>query len=491
MKTISKILTAVILVALFSCENAYEITQVGQLTPENAIRTVDDVELNLLGVYNFLDNTTEIQFNGTFTDELGIGNTNGGQNLEELGLVLTSTTAGPQSIWQNKYIALAQVNKMIESALLITPADAGEQARYDDALGQAYAIRAYILLSLQTYFSTDLTDDSALGVISLTFVPGFTEYYPRNTNAEVFAQIEADLNTATSLLPATIGSRTFFNRDVVTAMRARMAAYRGDYTTASTHATALLASYPLANQATYTNMFNDTADGEVIFKLERTVGDSYDAQGTAGGGYAGSLYAFTDPTVTGGLFLEMGRALFNKLNTNDVRYNVNVHPTSIIDPGYATSPNYRDSDVLAINKYAGSEGQPLMNDLKIFRSSEMLFILAEAAADAGNYAGAATLIKQLQDARFGAAQPLPVYNNEQEAFAGILAERRLELAFEGHRWVDLKRLGARANVSIDKDPRDCEITGGCTLPIGDYRLTAPIPLSEIDLNGLLVQNPNY
>lgn len=489
MRNIYKLIIAISMVSLFSCEDAYEIEQVGLLKANNAITSVDDVELNLLGALGYLDNATEIQFNATYSDELGVGNTNGGQNLDELGLVLTPASGKAFSMWANGYLALAQVNRVIGGALLITP-EATETVRYENALGQAYALRAYLHLKLQTYFSSDLTNDAALGVIALDFVPETSEFLPRSSNLEVFTLIENDLGIAESLINNT--SATFLTLDVVKAIYARMYAYRGLYSQAFPYATDLLAAYPTTSQVDFTNMFTDAGQGDIIFELERTVGDSYDQQGTSGGGYAGSLFSFVSADVNGALFLEMGRSLFNKLSTSDVRYSTLVHPSSIIDPAYATSANYRESDVLAINKYAGSEGVPLMNDLKIFRGAEMLFILAEAAADNGNnLPGAAALIKQLRDARFGSSQTLPVYANEQEAFADILAERRIELAFEGHRWVDLKRLGQVANVAIDKDPRDCEVTGGCTLPIGDYRFTAPIPLTELDINSELTQNPIY
>jgi len=495
MRNIYKLIIAISMVSLFSCEDAYEIKQVGLLEANNAITNVDDVELNLVGVLSYLDNTVEIQFNATYTDEIGIGKDNGGQNLDELALVLTSSSGKAFSIWANGYIALAQVNRMIDAALLITPNPddteiPSETVRYENALGQAYAVRAYLHLKLQTYFSSDLTNDAALGVIALDFVPATDEFLPRSSNLEVFTLITNDLVQAENLINNT--SATYLSSDVLKAIYARMYAYRGLYDQAEPYASDLLATYPTTSQAAYTNMFTDAGNGDIIFELERTVGDSYETQATAGGGYAGSLFAFAGADLGGSPFLEMGRSLFNKLSTSDVRYGTLVNPTSIIDPAYATSPNYRESDVLLINKYAGSEGIPLMNDLKIFRGVEMLFILAERGANNGsNLLGAATLIKQLRDARFGVAQALPVYANEQEAFADILAERRIELAYEGHRWVDLKRLGQVANVGIDKDPRDCEVTGGCTMSAGDYRFTAPIPLTEMDINGELTQNPNY
>ena len=170
-----------------------------------------------------------------------------------------------------------------------------------------------------------------------------------------------------------------------------------------------------------------------------------------------------------------------------------VAPTSIIDPDYQTSANALETDRLVIQKYLGSESQPLMNDLKVFRSSEMLFILAEARADANDLTGAAQLIKQLRDARFGTSQPLPVYASQQEAFRGILAERQIELAYEGHRYRDLKRLGVRAGVGVQRDPVDCALNGACTLAADDYRFTLPIPRSEISGNPDIAdqQNPGY
>ncbi|RTZ49596.1 RagB/SusD family nutrient uptake outer membrane protein [Chryseobacterium arthrosphaerae] len=39
------------------------------------------------------------------------------------------------------------------------------------------------------------------------------------------------------------------------------------------------------------------------------------------------------------------------------------------------------------------------------------------------------------------------------AYADILKERRVELALEGHRYLDLKRLAVAANVSMDRTLR--------------------------------------
>jgi hypothetical protein len=57
----------------------------------------------------------------------------------------------------------------------------------------------------------------------------------------------------------------------------------------------------------------------------------------------------------------------------------------------------------------------------------------------------------------------------------ILQERRVELAFEGFRFMDLRRHGKAESV----------------LGIASNRLLWPVPLYETDVNKNLTQNPGY
>ncbi|MEN8251909.1 MAG: RagB/SusD family nutrient uptake outer membrane protein [Bacteroidota bacterium] len=476
-------------VTFISCTDAIDIEQPGILGSDAAYQTVDDLKLGLIGCYKFLDNTVEMRFNAVYTDEISIGFDNGGQAVDEYALELYATSYSPLVIWSEKYIAISHINKLIEATANITPEE-DEIAVYNDILGQAHALRAYLHFELLTYFSTDLTDDSAIGVPALNYNAGTGDMPARNTNGEVYDLIFADLQLAQSLLDNE-NEVTFVGKDFVTALKARVSAYRGDYTNADIYASELLTKYPIADRTQFLDIFTDDSNQEIIFKLERSPNDNYDGQGTGGGGWAGSLFAFSNTTLSGSPFLEMSRSLFNLLDTDDIRYDAYVDPTSLIDPDYLNSTNVIESDKLAIRKYPGSDGQNLMNDIKIFRSSEMLFLKAEAKTYANDLASAAALLKQLKDARFGYDTGAITLNSQQEAYAEILNSRRLELAFEGFRWVDLKRLGEKANVQIDRDPRDCEINNVCTMPINDYRFTLPIPLREMDANNSLVQNPGY
>ena len=490
MKNIFKFICACLILSIVSCNDAIDIDQPGRLGAGNAFKSVSDLRAGLLGAYNFLDTTNEIGFTAAMTDEAFRGRDNGGQNNDEQNFNINSSNFYVDNIWESYYGAIKMATSVIAAAPTIDATE--DQVEYDNVLGQAHAIRAFAHFQILTYFSPDYTDDSALaGILVNAPTVDVFEARPRSTNGEFYTQINADLTVAEGLINTSEGV-TFMGADFITALRARMAAYRGQYTTADTYAASLLANYSIANQSQYTAMYNDEDFTEVIFSLERSIGDSFDGQGTAGGGWAGSLFAFIDPTINGGPFMEMSRSVFNILDgTSDVRLTRNLNVAeSIIDPTYTTNDNFLNDDILLVFKYPGG-GQPLLNDLKVFRASEMLLIRAEAAADAGDLVGAATFLKELRDARFGSAQELQSFGSQTQAFGAILDERRLELLYEGHRWVDLKRLGDRGNRFLDRDAKECANLSGCTLPNSDYRFTLPIPIDEISANSAAVQNPNY
>jgi len=75
----------------------------------------------------------------------------------------------------------------------------------------------------------------------------------------------------------------------------------------------------------------------------------------------------------------------------------------------------------------------------------------------------------------------------------ILHERRMVLAFEGHRYFDLVRTG-KAVEYISKDLRsncDYEARVFRNEDIPPYQLILPIPVAEIEKDQTLVQNPGY
>ena len=64
----------------------------------------------------------------------------------------------------------------------------------------------------------------------------------------------------------------------------------------------------------------------------------------------------------------------------------------------------------------------------------------------------------------------------------VLLERRLELAFEGHRWYDLTRTKRLISAMQAQNP---------TIKVEERHYLLPIPQTERDVNPALDQNPGY
>ena len=531
MKKNKLFLIAFALIGMFiSCDDAINIKQPGEVNnPDDVYKTIDDLQRGLNGVYAVFSTESTISFTSIFTDESAIGINNGGQGLND-GLYTFQLTAGSDyatSIWQANYSLINFANRIIDAGAKIAPTTDINDPNYDEEaltnygyiMGQLYAIRAFAHFQLLSYFSTDLKDDSKLGVIILDFVPdeNYDTYLPRSTNAECFKFIEEDLAKAEATIAPDYAA-TLVTPDFITALRARMAAYRGNYPDALKYANQLLVPaslYPLSSNATaYNGIWDESSVSEVIFKLARVNGDSE----------IGATWNNASSSKSGSPYFEVNRGLFNLYDLNDYRRGISTQEaaallkadpkskfvatnglidiTSTISANPDTDPLYVQNDVLVINKYPGNTAQNdlLLNDIKVFRIAEMYLIKAEAFAAAGSLNGTtnsvASVLKALRDKRYnsGTAPVISNFASAEEAWAAILQERRKELAFEGHRYIDIKRLGVLAGgKGIERYSRDCEKYSACTLDPTDHRFTMPIPTTELTANPNIrsQQNPGY
>lgn len=473
--------------SILSCTDAYEIIQDGELTEEVALQTTKDLRAFLNGnVYGALNTQNQIWLTSVLTDEAGIAPGNSGWYFAEHRYILTPDNDYVAGIWGSNYLLINRVNRLLKAAERITPAAGLDTDRYNSVLAEARAMRALAYLELQAYFTTDMADNNALGVILNTGVPELLDQLPRVSNGEIYALMEDDLNFAEANLktddPQNPLTYKFVTKAMIHATMARMYAYREMYTQAQQHAQWVVSNGPaLTPAASYPTIWTDANPGEVVFARSHP--------STEGAGGIAGFWTTNSTDINGSLFLKMGMNLYNQYtpvpNWGDIRKTVFADATST-------------GNTIVINKYPGKANTPLRNDVKVFRTSEMYFILAEAAVAQNDLATAATMVRAVRLARKIAsnttAVPVPNYATPADAWKDILKERRLELSFEGHRYVDLRRLGAVAGVSIDRSPLDdggAYLNAPLTLPITDYRWTLPIPAAEKLGNPSIVQNPGY
>jgi len=465
MKKIFLILTAAL--GFISCET--EFLPNDQLAAATVYTSLKDLQDGMNGVMANYNPYPQIDFNSIFTDECKIGKDSGGQKVTLYNMQVTAAV-NANDIWITNYRTINFANKIIVAAAgipTLTPADV---AAKNNILAQCYALRAHCHLNLLSHYATTMADPSALGVIYLDFVPAATDELPRNTVGECFAKMTEDLNTAQALFTGA-SNKIFMNREAITFMRAKIALFTGDNAGAITHADALISQFGLATPTEYVNMFADAGAGfekEVIFKAERKGNNAF----------VGGIWYFTG---TGGAFMEMSNSMFDSFQTGDVRPSVLMWSTSV--PA---------DNLHLIGKYLGSEGFPYMNDIKVMRVSEMHLVKAEAQAKLSQFTAAAATMQNYVNARYAAGSaPTKSYTTTQNAIIDILEERKLEFGFEGHRYVDIKRLRAISNTGIERSSLDCGGAAPCELSPSDDRFTMPIPLAEMNANRVMVQNPGY
>lgn len=536
---------------LNSCQDALDIKQAGELEAKDLYTSVSNLNEALIGgVYGQIDPIDEIYFTAVFTDEVKPGNGSGGQEYEIHRFFLDPTSAvvggggvstqTSDGIWRNHYRVINRINRLLEGAQNVKPA-ANEVATYNGILAQARAMRAYCYMQLEAYFSTNMKDPSALGVILLKDVPATDAKLPRATNKEVYDFINDDLTYARSILSYSTSTRRYIiDKGFVNAVAARFNLYRGETALAKqyaqdvisnagltlTPAIPLTGTNPNAGPTTspgvvsgpyafpfvgtsnwsiafyggtnsangngtvggsfnpYRRMWADSDNGEVIFSLNRL---------PLGSGLAiGERFNTNGSTASGVPMWFLGRNLFNLIydpavDKGDIRRYTYIDPTSTINAA-ATNPT---SDRLVIDKYPGKVSTATRNDIKVFRLSEMKFILAEAEVAAGNLTAAHDLIQEVRVARnYLGTATTPTYTSAQFAYADILKERRIELGLEGHRYIDLKRLATIAGVTMDRNAKD-DIIPTSNLPNNSYKYTLPIPIQETSANPNCKQNPGY
>ena len=518
---ISIFLGALTLGTVTSCRDAIDIIQDGEMSNDVTFQTLADVRMYLVGnIYSNVDVANEIAFTSRFTDEAAQGNFNTELSFGTHQFFIDTDNGYASGIWIENNTIINRVNRMLEGVKSYTPS-ASEQAQSNSYLAEARAIRAYAYAKLLWYFSPNPMDDNELGTILFTDVPLMNTKLPRNKNGEVYAQIFEDMDYASKNIinRAGVDKKYYVSTDFVNALYAHIYLNKGDYANAGVYAQkvidqsglSLTTAKPVPNGTVgstawhtslnaysttnpYLMMWNDAniASNEIVFALDRPA-----LIGT--GASISSLFNTNESNTTkGNIQYDMGRKLFNLLDARkayDIRRWAYIDPTSKIIADYATNPQYLTAEVLVIDKYPGkfSGNAPLRNDAKVFRLSDMYLIAAESAAHASNFTKAATMVKAVRDARtFTNATTVLEYTSVQSALADILFERRLDLAFEGHRYLDLKRAGKAAGVAIDRDATDDKFDTPLTLPIDDYRMRSlPIPKNEVQGNQNIQQNPGY
>ncbi|MDR2563449.1 MAG: RagB/SusD family nutrient uptake outer membrane protein [Prevotellaceae bacterium] len=123
----------------------------------------------------------------------------------------------------------------------------------------------------------------------------------------------------------------------------------------------------------------------------------------------------------------------------------------------------------------------------LLRAADIMLLKAEALIELNQISAAADVIDEVRD-RVN-LPPLTAANKSSQSAMRLAVEleRRLELAFEGHRWFDLLRTGRAIDVMTN-----CKNAAGVkSYNVEEWMLLYPVPQSERDNNENLTQNTGY
>jgi starch-binding outer membrane protein, SusD/RagB family len=501
MKRISYIfLTTVTLLTVAACKKSFvDVSPMGQFLSENYYADKDQAFGALVGVYDVLrknaggfENMITMMNAGSDDHFAGGGGATDGAGIQGFSNYTLNANIMPGSFWNDHYQGIFRANILL-AKLPATSMDANLKARF---VAETKALRADYYFNLVRMFKNI---PLILEPLTATNMYEVTQATP----AAIYAQIEKDLTEAITVLPPTVPLATEagrFTKGAAQALLGKVYLYQNKGAQAaplfaevngtpggtSQYGYKLLPSF--ASLWVFTNKFNT----ESVFEASHSSSSNSDFGNWGSGRDEGNIVnqmvgprsysrpaGSTAPDLPSGWsFNVFTQDLYNAM-TGDPRFAATIFDLKALKAaGQADYIEGYQNTGYFLNKFlprrsdvrtgGGAVETNYQQNCYVIRLADTYLMEAEALGGTG--ARAQALLDAVR-ARVGLPS-VPV------SIAAIKAERRLELAGEGHRFFDLVRWG------------------DAPAKLGSRGFTAgkneifPIPAREL-LGTKLVQNPGY
>jgi tetratricopeptide (TPR) repeat protein len=459
------------------CDGFTDLAPISQRNVEEYYDQARDFEVALNGAYSALQDEGTYGRTYWVLSEMRSDNTDQGDDVTGLARALavindfeeSTTSEVIQSAWSASYRGIERANIILDRLENFD----GDAAFEEEIRGEALFIRSLLYYNLANTF----------GRIQLkleptpTSDPGASAQQGIQVSApsEVYSQIATDLEEAQGLLPATR------DEDIHRATSGAANALLGKvYLTLGQPGDAQTALERVVNGGNY-ELLNDYADlwglanennDESIFEVQYSVSNPSESSSFTNTFAPSSNYVLP----SGATLVGQGQAenrptesMENAYETGDERFAVSMATQ------YTDASDGETVEARYIRKF---ESQPFAdgeagNNWPVLRYADVLLMLAEAVGGNGTTSDGRSgwdLINEVRD-RAGLG---PV--TQDNFYQRLLQERRVELAFENHRWADLKRFDAQYGIDITNAFDEAGRTPS--------RLLFPIPQREVDVAGL-------
>lgn len=500
MKKLQILFTFTLLLGLSACSEAWlEIEPRGTELETNFYQNEEQVFQGLVSIYDVLQWGGS---NGDWTMKTGLLNTAsddcyaGGSDASDQPSWVAydqfnlDPFLGPQQgLWIKNYSGIYRANLLLEK---IEQTEGIDEAFLNRVSAEAKFLRAYFYFDLIRFFRNVPLITGPLGADEL--------YSQEQADPEaVYDFLIQDLADAigTFELPDQVGAAEAgrVTTGAAKALLGKVLLYRGDNASLTEAATLF---QEVINSGFYDlePNFGDIFTKDKEFGIESVFEISYSAEQRGGwenfvngteGNYNVQFFGIRDyvgPDFAPGWGFCPVTEDLEAFMQGDPRYEHTIIDVDAI-PGASYSPGYQHTGFF-IRKYAPIEaekapdGEPALNwsnNIREIRFADVLLMAAEALVRSGGDQSLAQDHLNRVRNRVGLG---PVTATGQALLDAIYAERRMELATEGHRFFDLVRTGRAQQVLADEG-----------FVAGKHEVL-PIPQTEIDItNGTLEQNPNY
>ena len=470
-----------------------------KITDQEYLRSEGDYRSMSIGVYSPLQWLNQIVPVGDIiTDNSVTGGESASdvQSLQQIDNYTYGSVNGTLSdLWQAAYEGVNRANYMHQYKEKNLYGESISFVGKDALYGEVYFLRAYYYFTLTKMFGgVPLFTDKRLTLAE-------SRTLTRASQADVYKQIEADLNTAIAVLPAVQTQKGKITKFAAQALLGKVYLYQNKYPAAASILETVITTGPYSLVTDFNSIFLPTGENgaESVFEIQYTNSSAtYDwAHVTRGqGNYAvqqcgvrglnGSAAMPYAPGWSTNLPTQNLAAAYAAGDKRKAVTVLDIEAYKTANPAfnitYQAAP-YRNTG-LYNQKYLPRKGETsgqvelnYSNNFRTIRLADVMLMAAEAFNKSGNDLKAQTYLNLVRRRAFGDLLH-DVTATGTTLYDAILAERRLELAMEGERFFDLVRTGKAASV-----------LGTLGFVAGKHELF-PIPETEISVSGL-PQNPGY
>jgi hypothetical protein len=478
---------SIIILVLGGCKKFLDLAPISSANVGNFYKTQNDFENALIGAYSTLKKTGVYKDNIQLVGDLRSDNTEMGTTasdrfyyfqLSEFSDEVTNPIV--ESIWNDHYNGINDVNKILDN---INNLDASSPARVRIE-GESKFLRGLFYFNLVRVFGDVPLITNSLTSIEDSYSKG------RETTTEVYKQITADLNDAKAALPDVASQSGRATKEAAAALLGKVYLTLHDYNNSKSQLEEVVNSkqYQLLNN--YGDLWKvaNKNSRESVFAVQFKRGAGTSTGSNFSERYTPYLYPYLPYYSTAGGYNIPTEDIINAYETGDLRKGASLKE-------YYVNPQGDTIKGLA-GRYCSkfldmpTQSQGSDDNWPVIRYADVLLMYAEVLNEisfvsngpAFDYLNMIRKRAGLPDKTAGNPDPNLSIDSQNAFRLAIEQERRVELAFEGHRWFDLLRTGRAITVLQPK----------VSVNIQDYMLLLPIPQTQIDINpSKIKQNPGY